>query len=173
MTDDTPGLETWKEHTSAFDRVRSVAETVARPRSASYIATEAAVAENTARGHLERLVEMNVLLKSEHDGTTVYAPDPLHTRAQTLRELLTEYDHAGLVGLKEELQGQVERWLEQYDAGSPEELRALAAETDEAAETRAIRTAASEWELVRYRLNVVEDAIENYATYTRGDVVSA
>lgn len=154
-------IEAWKAQTSAFDRVRSVAETVSVPQPASYIADEAAVAEDTARNHLERLVDMAILLKSDCEGTTTYAPDPLHTRAQTLRELIDEYDHDGLIQLKEELQGQVETWRDKYGVDSPDKLRELAAETDEAAKTRDIRTTASEWELVAYRLDVAKDAIEN------------
>ena len=72
MTDQTPGVEAWKEHTTAFDRVQSVATTVSKPRPASYIAEEAHVAENTARGHLDRLVDLNVLLKSEREDGTLY-----------------------------------------------------------------------------------------------------
>lgn len=167
MSDDAPGIEAWTEQTSAFDRVRSVAGTVSRPRSASDIADEAHVAENTARDHLERLVDMNVLLRRDHEGTTVYASDPLHTRLQTLRDLLDAHDHDDLIQLKAELQEQVETWRDEYEVGSPDELRARAAEADDAAETRGILETASDWELVVYRLSVVEDAIENYATYSR------
>lgn len=77
MPEDDPGTERWKEHTSAFDRVRSVANTLSQPRPASYIADEADIAENTARDHFERLVDLSILLKSEREGTTLYSPDPL------------------------------------------------------------------------------------------------
>lgn len=173
MSDDAPGVEAWKARTSAFDRVRSVAETLSRPRTVSYIADEAAVAENTARDHLERLVDMNVLMESDDGGSTTYSPDPLHTRAQTLRELLDEYDHDGLVRLKADLQDRVQSWRDEYDVDSPDELRSLAAATDDAAATRDVRTTASDWEVVAYRLEIVEDAIRNYATYSRDASASA
>lgn len=167
MVKATPGIEAWKEQTSAFDRVRSVADTVSQPRTASHIADEAHVAENTARNHLERLVDMNVLLKSDREGTTTYSPDPLHTRVQTLRDLLDEHDHDALIRLKVELQTQVETWRDEYEVGSPDELRERAAETDDASETWSVRKTANDWELVLYRLSVVEDAIANYSTYSR------
>lgn len=167
MREDPGGVEAWKEHTSAFDRVQSVAGTLSRPRPASYIAAEAHVAENTARDHLERLVNLNVLLESEREGTVVYSPDPLHTRIQTLRELLESHSHDELIELKTNLQERIEAWRTEYDVGSPDELREHAAETDTAADTRDIRTTASDWELVLYRLSVVEDAIENYEMYSR------
>lgn len=168
MAEQTSGVEAWKEHTTAFDRVQSVAATVSRPRPASDIADEAHVAENTARDHLERLVDLNVLLKTERDDGALYAPDPLHTRIQTLRDLLEAHDYDGLIELKAELQSQIEEWKADCDADTPGDLRARAAETDTPAQTRELKETASEWELARYRLSILDDAIENYATYTRG-----
>jgi hypothetical protein len=129
MTDETPGIEAWKEHTTAFDRVQSVAATLSEPRPASYIADEAHVAENTARAHLERLVTLNVLLNTEHEDGALYSPDPLHTRIQTLRDLLEEHDRDGLIRLKVELQSKLEDWEDDYSVASPEELRTRAAVT--------------------------------------------
>lgn len=173
MTEQTSGVEAWKEHTTAFDRVQSVATTVSQPRSASDIADEAHVAENTARDHLERLVNLNVLLKTERDDGAFYSPDPLHTRIQTLRDLLEEHDRNGLIELKIELQSQIEEWEDDYRVDSPSDLRARATETDTASQTREIKRTASEWELARYRLSILEDAIENYATYTQDFRASA
>lgn len=167
MTEHTAGVESWKKHTTAFDRVQSVASTVSQPRPASYIADEAAVAENTARDHLERLVDLNVLLQSDKDGVTLYSPDPLHTRMQTLRDLLEQHDRDSLIKLKSDLQSQIEGWQSEYDVDSPDELRTRAAKTETSAQTREIRQIASDWGLVEYRLSIVEDAIENYETYNR------
>lgn len=170
---DAPGVEAWKEHTSAFDRVRSVADTSTQPRTAAYIAEEAHVAENTAREHLERLVEMNVLLKHDQEGTTVYSPDPLHTRMQTLRDLLDSHDHDGLIRLKAEVQDRIETWQREYGVDSPDRLRERAAETENTTETREILETANDWDLLAYRLTILEDAIENYVTYTRDYRASA
>ena len=168
-----PGVDAWKEQTSAFDRVRSVAQTVTEPRPASGIAAEAAVSENTARGHLQRLVEMNVLQPFENGTTTTYAPDPLHTRMQTLRELLDEYDHDGLLKLKADLQAEIESWQAEYGVEDPEELRALGAETETPEETATIRQAADDWDLTAYRLGIVEEAIEHYSAYSGRDSAPA
>lgn len=173
MAESSPGIEAWKEHTSAFDRVQSIASTVSQPRPASYIAEEAHVAENTARNHLERLVDLTVLLKSEQNGTTQYSPDPLHTRMQTLRELLEQHDRDGLIELKADLQSQIAEWRDEHGVESPAELRSRAAESDTAPQTRKIRTAASDWKLAEYRLSILEDAIENYTTYSQDFRASA
>jgi hypothetical protein len=170
---DGTGIDAWKAHTSAFDRIQSVATTVSQPRSAAQIAADAQVAENTARDHLDRLVGLNVLLTHDQKGTTLYAPDPLQTRMQTLRDLLDTHDHDGLIQLKAELQDRIDAWRDEYAAESPDELRERAAETDDAVQTRAIRHTAQDWELVQYRLGVVEDVIRNYGTYTRGGQVSS
>lgn len=173
MSEPTPGVEAWKKHTSAFDRVQAIASTVSQPRSASYIADEAHVAENTARNHLERLVDLNVLLKSEQNGITLYSPDPLHTRLQTLRELLDQHDRDELIQLKADLQSQINEWRDEYGVDSPEDLRARAADTDTVVQTREFRTTASDWELAVYRLSILEDAIENYTTYNQDFRASA
>lgn len=167
MTEQPPGVESWKEHTTAFDRVQSVATTVSQPRPVSYIADEAHVAENTARDHLERLVNLTVLLKSDRDDGAYYSPDPLHTRIQTLRDLLEKHDRNGLIDLKADLQDQIDDWETQYNADSPDELRSQAAETDTASETRDFKKTASDWELALYRLSILDDAIANYDTYSQ------
>lgn len=163
---DRPGLETWKTHQSAFDRVRSIAVTLTRPRSAAWIAEEAAVAENTARDHLRRLVEMNVLREVAGENATCYEPDPLYVRMRALRELLDGRTRSDLLDLRADLQEQVETWRDEYDVDSPAELRALAADTDSATETRDLRRTAADWEIVAYRLGLVAEAIEHHSEYT-------
>ena len=173
MSEPTDGVEAWKEHTNAFDRVQSVARSVSEPKPVSHIAEEAHVAENTARGHLERLVELNVLLESESGGTRLYSPDPLHVRLQTLRELLEENNRDELIDLKADLQAEIEGLSDKYGVGTPDELRELAGESENAAETREIRKAASDLDLMLYRLSIIEDAIEDYADYNRDFRASA
>lgn len=165
MSEDDPGVEAWKRQTSAFDRVESVASGLSRPRSASYIASEAHVAENTARGHLERLVRMNVLVRETTEGTAVYAPDPLHTRMQAIRDLFEEHDHGGLLDLKAALQAEIRDWREEYGVDSPEALRTRGADADSPEETRTIARTANDWEIASYRLELVEEAIERYPEY--------
>jgi hypothetical protein len=111
---------------------------------------------------------MNVLLRHGQSGTTVYERDPLHTRMQTLRELLDEQDHEELLAVKADLQERIEDWRAEYVVDSPAELRERAAETDTADESREIQETASEWDRLAYRLGIVEEAIENYSTYTQG-----
>ena len=97
----------------------------------------------------------------------------LHIRLQTLRDLLETHDRDGLIELKAELQAQIEGWEAEYGVTSPEALRTRAAASDTASRTRELKRTASEWGLARYRLSILEDAIENYAAYTRDFRASA
>lgn len=165
MPAEEPGVEAWKEHTTAFDRVRAIAHAVDQPRAAAYIADEAAVSPTTANDHLARLVEMNVIRTVERDGATKYEPDPLYVRFQTLRELMDTHDHDDLLDRKAQLQDRLAEYETEYDADSPTALRELAAATDSTDETVDLMETASDWELTLYHLSVLDDAIENYAEY--------
>lgn len=159
------GVDTWKAQTTAFDRVQSIAVTLTKPRSADWIADQAAVAGNTAREHLGRLVEMNVLRTRSGDGTTRYEPDPLYTRMQAMRELLDDNDRDDLLALRADMQDQIESWRSEFAVDSPEELRTKAGSADSAADTRRLRQMANDWNILNYRLQLVEETIEQYDEY--------
>lgn len=165
MADPDRGVEAWKEHTTAFDRVRSIAQALDQPRTAKYVATEAVVAETTAHDHLERLAEMNVVRTVASEDATLYEPDPLYTRFRALRRLIDEHDHEALLELKADLQQEIDEIRSQYDVDSPSTLRERAAETETAARTRTLLEDASDWDLSQYHLSIVEDAISNYSEY--------
>ena len=166
MVDSVPERDVWTEQMSAFDRVYSVAISVSGPTSVVDVAAEADVAETTARTHLERLVEMTVLLKCDEKIPTTYEPDPLYTRIQTLRDLLADHDYDNLLNLQANLEDRVDAWRTEYDVNSPEGLREQIVESTNSTTKCEMRQAANDWELVRYRLTIIEDAIENYAIYT-------
>lgn len=164
---DTSGDAAWKEHTSAFDRVRSVALSLSEPRSAGWVADEALVAENTARRHLERLADLHVLATDTTGSAVTYYPDPVYVRIRDLRELVGEYDRDELTELAADLKADIESWEEEYDVTSPDELRSTAAaEGTSANEAMERRRAASDWELTKYRLSLIEDALSRYDEYS-------
>ncbi len=159
------GVDAWQEHTTAFDRVRSIAEGVDRPRTAKYIAAEAAVSKTTAHEHLKRLAEMDIIRPIDGEDATRYEPDPLYARFRTLRRLINDHNHEELLELKSDLQEKTEGFREQYEVGSPATLREQAAETESSTETREIIRDASDWELALYHLSITNDAINNYSEY--------
>ena len=163
------GVEAWTDHTTAFDRVRSIAEGLDQPRTAQYIADAAAVSETTAHNHLMRLVEMNVIRTVAGEDVTRYEPDPLYARFRTLRRLIADHNHEELLELKADLQAQIEDAKQQHGAESPTALREQATAADTAAETMDCIEAASDWALTRYHLSIVDDAIDNYTKYAAID----
>ena len=168
MPDEEPDWErTWKENASAFDRVKSVTMTLSEAQPAPWIAEEAAVSPNTARDHLHRLIDLGVVTVTENDGTRRYYPDPLYTRLRDVRELLRETTKQELSEQAADLKHDIETWRTEYDADSPGVLRERAAAADVSAEQayEFVRIA-SDWELARYRLSLVQDAITNYDTWT-------
>jgi predicted ArsR family transcriptional regulator len=161
------GTEAWREHTSAFDRVRSVALSTSRPRTVAWIAEEALVADNTAREHLERLVDMRILQAEATDGGTTYYPDPVYVRTREIRTLLQEHDRDDLVALAADLKADIEEWADAHDATGPDDVRAAAAHPGtSAAQARERRRVASDWEHAQYRLSLVEDALGRYGEFT-------
>lgn len=169
MGNSARGVEAWTEHTTAFDRVRSIVEALDQPRPAQYIADAAAVSETTAHNHLTRLAEMNIIRTVAGEDATRYAPDPLYARFRTLRGLIEDHNHEELLELKADLQQQIEDTKQQHGVDSPTELREQATQTDTAAETMGCIEAASDWELTRYHLSIVDDAIDNYTEYAAID----
>jgi len=169
MDDSLRGVEAWKEHTTAFDRVRSIVEALDQARTAQYIAKEAAVSETTANNHLKRLAEMNVIRTVAGEDATRYEPDPLYGRFRTLRELIANHDHEQLLELRADLQQQIEDTKARHGVDSPTALRTRATETETATETMELIEAASGWELSLYQLSIDDDAIDNYGEYAAID----
>jgi predicted ArsR family transcriptional regulator len=168
MPDEEPDWErTWKENASAFDRVKSVTMTLTEPRPASWIAEEATVSPNTARDHLRRLIDLGVVMPVDGDGGRRYYPDPLYTRLRDIRELLDGSTKRQLSERAVELKREIAAWNDEYDADTPDALRERAAADGVAADEayECIQTA-SDWELARYRLSLLKDAIENYELWT-------
>ncbi|WP_188127982.1 winged helix-turn-helix domain-containing protein [Halorubrum xinjiangense] len=164
---DAGWMETWKEHASAFDRVKSVTMTLSEPRSAPWIAEQAAVSPNTARDHLRRLVDLGVVAESDDSGTRHYYPDPLYTRLRDIRELLEGTTKQELSEQAAVLKDDIAAWKTEYDADTPDTLRERAAAEPVSAERAyELTQAASDWELARYHLSLVQDAITNYDTWS-------
>lgn len=167
VTDHTSGDAAWTDHASAFDRVRSVALSLSAPRSASWVADEALVAENTARRHLERLADLHVITADTSGDAVTYYPDPVYIRTRDLRELVAEHDRDELAELAADLKTDIESWQDEYGVASPDDLRrTAAAERTSADEAVKRRRTASDWELAAYRLSLVDEALSRYDEYT-------
>ena len=164
---DAAWMETWKEQTSAFDRVKSVTMTLTEPVSAPWIAEEAAVSPNTARDHLRRLIDLGVVTATEDNGTTQYYPDPLYTRLRDIRGLLDTATKQELSEQAAALKADIEAWESEYGVDTPDALREqAAADTVAAEQAYEFTQVASDWDLARYQLSLIRDAITHYDTWT-------
>jgi DNA-binding transcriptional ArsR family regulator len=161
----------WKEHASAFDRVRAVVMAANEARPAGWIAEHARVAESTAREHLTRLADMGMVTTTTTGAGTEYGPDPAYVRFREIRELTADYELDELSDFIVELKDSIAEIRDGYDAESPSELRAAAAdETLSPAESRELLRAAADWDHYAYRLSLLEDAIARYDEYTGSPV---
>jgi len=134
MTDDT-GVDAWIEATTPLERVRAISQTLTEPRSATWIADRSCVSEDTARSHLDQLVDTGVLVEQDCDPVSKYSPNHSHIRAQSVEELLDKHNRTELVRLRDGFQDQAK--------GMEGEER----------------------ELLEYRIGLVEDAIEQTSEY--------
>ena len=162
-----PGTERWIEETSAFDRVRSVAFALQQPQTAGQIAESAHVSAKTARGHLQRLVEMDVLLTEPDQGPTTYYPDPAYMRYREVRTLAREHDRDELIEIVVTLKRDIEEWRDEFGIESPDELRASVANDDiSEAEVYERQKIAEDWEYTEHRLGLIKDTLAEYDLLT-------
>jgi len=145
--------DSWDDSFSAEARVRAVALTVGGPRTANWIAEEAAVAHETATKYLSQLVA------DRAGDRTTYRPDPVGQYLREVRDLYEEHTPAELTASLEEMNEQVRSWREAYEVETPNELRASVGTADEPEERRRV---ADEWEHLDHRRSLVEDAIRLY-----------
>jgi DNA-binding transcriptional ArsR family regulator len=146
---------------SAADRVRWVAESLAEPRTAGWVAEEAEVSPSTARKYLERLADDRRLTRHEDGNRTRYAPDPVTRYLDEVREAYEAQSADELAASLTDLRSRIDGWREEYDVSTPNELRATVAEVDPSAAERR-REDALEWEHARERIRVLEDALGLY-----------
>lgn len=166
-SESNPGIEHWVASTSAFDRVRSVAFSLQHPRTAGQIAEEAHVSEKTARGHLERLVEMDILLATSEAGATTYYPDPGFMWYREVRTLAREHTRDELLEIVATLNADIDSWRAEFDAETPDDLRASAAHPDVSEEAVYERQRiADDWEYTIHRLDLINDALTQYDRLT-------
>lgn len=162
-------VDSWTEATTARERVETVATTLSEPRTANWVAEQAAVEWDTAKRHLDDLAESGVLLVTERDE---YVPDPTRAYFDRLRDLILTNDREELRGELEAIADRVEEWKTTYDVASPEELEASLADDLPPEEVRERRRALRRWENSRRSRETIRSALALYddVQSLRGDV---
>ncbi|GGL41565.1 hypothetical protein GCM10009037_26410 [Halarchaeum grantii] len=164
--DEPAYVSRWKAATTGFDRVQSVASSLEEPRTAGWIADEAYVSEPTTRDHLERLVDLGVLVVDDTGRGKTYYPDPVYTRLTAIQELVAENSETELTEQAIDIQADITAWTEDYDVETPRELRASVTDDVSLEEADERLRVAADWESARYQLSLLRDAIDHYDTYT-------
>lgn len=118
-------VESWTESMSARERVETIGTTLSEARSANWVATQAEVNWDTAKKHLDSLVESGTLIRTD-DGR--YVPDPTAAYFDRLRQLILENDKEELRGELEAIADRIDDWRTTYEVTSPEDLEETLAE---------------------------------------------
>lgn len=136
-------VDQWTDSMTARERVETIATTLSTPRTTNWIADQADVKWDTAKRHLESLVESGVLLVTEDDR---YVPDPTRAYFDHLRELILTNDRAELRDELEAIAKRIETWKTTYDVDSPADLESTLAAELPPEEVRDRRRALRRWE---------------------------
>jgi len=136
-------VESWTESTTARERVETIATTLSEPRTANWVAEQAEVTWDTAKTHLDDLVDSGVLLTTDDER---YVPDPTRAYFDHLRELILTNDREGLRAELEAIAERIETWQTTYDVESPDELEASLADERSHDEVADRRQALRRWE---------------------------
>lgn len=118
-------VEAWTESMTARERVETIATTLDQPRTANWIAEQSAVKWDTAKKHLDNLVDAGIVVMTADDE---YRPDPTRAYFDTLRDLILNNSQEALRGELESIAERVEEWKTEYDVDSVDELEATLAE---------------------------------------------
>jgi polyhydroxyalkanoate synthesis regulator phasin len=160
MTDATE--TNWSDALTAAERIRKVALTLGAPRTTNWIASEAAVAHETAHKYLTRLVEDGKLVAEQRDGQTTYRPDPVGNYLAEMRDLYESHTPEELASSLADMNDQIRTWKETYEVETPNKLRASLTDAESEADERERREIAQEWEHLRTRQSLVKDALSLY-----------
>lgn len=181
MSPDTPtsaedsarGIDAWQAQTKAIERVIDVAQTVEQPRTASWIAEQAAVAEQTARDHLDLLTDLGVLTATTVHSVTRYQPDAAYARFRTVSQCVEQHTKDDLLDAVEEVREETAAIKTEYGVETPDELRALATDDESPIpDIKEYRRVAAEWDSLRHRLSIYQEALERYNEFDRSAVTA-
>jgi hypothetical protein len=141
-----------------------IARQVSEPRTANWIASEADWSHEPTKRILERLVDNGALHRDDTGGQTTYFPD---YRRQALKEAIRLWDSGHTVeDLTErltEMNAQIRGLEDEFDVGSPNQLRGTIADRGlDVTEEDRRREIAREWEQLQRRIEIVGFAIREW-----------
>jgi len=159
-------VDEWVDETKGVERIISVAITTSKPRTADWIADQAVVAEQTARDHLQTFAELGVIASFTSSGVTRYHADEAFIHYREVSRFVEQYSKEELSEKTETVRSRLESIKEEYDYDTPDSLRAAAATEDvDVTTVRDYKKTAADWESLRDKLAVLEDAIRRFEKF--------
>ena len=155
----TDMVEPWTETMTARERVETIATTLSKPRTANWVAEQADVKWDTAKKHLNDLVDSGIMLQTEDEQ---YVPDPTRAYFDHLRELILTNDQEQLRGELEAIAERIDDWRATYDVESIEDLEATLAEDRTPDEIRDRRRVLRRWENSHSSREAIKAALALY-----------
>ena len=152
-------VEPWTESMTARERVVTIATTLDEPRTANWVADQAEVKWDTAKKHLDNLVEAGTLLVTDDDK---YVPDPTKAYFDTLRELIHNNSREDLRGELEAIAERVDEWKTEYGVESLDELEATLAEDRNPEDVSDRRRVLRRWENSLRTRQTIQTALSLY-----------
>jgi hypothetical protein len=152
-------VESWTDEMTARERVETIATTLSDPRTVNWVAEQAEVQWETAKKHLDALVESGQLLVTDENK---YVPDPTRAYFDRLRELILTNDRGELRGELEAIAERIEEWQTTYDVTTPEELEATLADDLAPDEIRERRRILRRWENSQGSRETIRAALRLY-----------
>ncbi len=152
-------VEAWTESMTARERVETIATTVSEPRTANWIAEQAEVKWDTAKTHLDDLVDSGVVLVTD-DGA--YVPDPTRAYFDQLRDLIITNDKEELRAELEMIAERIDDWKATYSVASPSELEATLSDDRSADDIAERRHVLRQWENSRQSRETIRTALQLY-----------
>jgi polyhydroxyalkanoate synthesis regulator phasin len=158
-------VEDWVDETKGFERVASVAISTTEPHKAKWFADQAVVAEQTARDHLETFADLGVVASFTSKGVTRYQADEGFIHYREVSRLVEEHTRDELTEQLSEVKESIQQYRDHYEIQTADELRAkIGDEEMPIEEVREIKKSASELDMLRDRLAVLQDAVQRFET---------
>lgn len=159
MPDDSPAnvnerVEAeWVEETTPYERVRSVIKRAYDPEPVSTIADRSRTTENTARKHLQNLVEDGFVEETAEPNQrgVHYKRSNESLVLERANRILDEVDAETLVVRVSEMQDDIRSYREEFDAESPED--AVLSDAEISSET------IQDWQTTRRNLTFAKVAL--------------
>ena len=150
--------------TTGEDRVRMVARQLSEPRTTNWIASEADWSHEPTKRVLGRLVDDGILHRDEGGTHTTYYPDH---RRQAMQEAMRLRDSGHtieeLTDRLAEMKAQIRDWEDEFDVGSPNQLRGTLADgTIDNDKEDHRREIAREWEHLQRQIEIVGFAVREW-----------